>query len=162
MVYLRMSGENELENTRQEKSGTICLAGTKRPLLLSQRFWESDLCVFNWLDSFLFLFVLHMRTFLWRWIYLSLHISILRPKELLRSWEGYSIAATMGAGGLLQVETRHASTPFPANRVFSCSPSNCAVRGTGKIRYLVDGGRDLAVLRSFVSQRSSVFESKAR
>lgn len=84
MVCLRMLGESELENTGQEKTGTICLAGAEHPLWLSQRFWDSDLSMFNWSDSFLLFFAVYMRTFLCRWIYLYLHINILRPKEQQR------------------------------------------------------------------------------
>lgn len=52
MVELKMLEENELVNEEQEKADTICLGGSKHPLLLSHRFWDSDLSVFNWSDSF--------------------------------------------------------------------------------------------------------------
>lgn len=138
-MHLRMLGENELENRRQERTGTICLAGTKCLLLLSQIFGTVTCpCLTGWIPSSSF-FVLYMRTFLCGWIYLLLHVNILRPKE----WQGHDIrlqhSSTTGAGGCLQVETRHISTLVLANRVFSCFSSNCAMLGTGWTWYLVGG-----------------------
>lgn len=144
MVYLRMLGENELDGTGQEKTGTICLAGTKRPLFLSQTFWDSDLSVSNWSDSFILFFFFSSPIYEDFSMQVNLSFAAreyFKTKGRTKTWEGYSIAATMGIGGwCLQMETRHVSTPFPENRGFSCCPYN---RCTWHRQNMLAGWREL-------------------
>lgn len=52
---LRVLGENELEKTRQEKTGTICLAGVGALYCCHRDFGTATcLCLTGWIPSFSF------------------------------------------------------------------------------------------------------------